>query len=209
MNEWISKKLRILIILASSLLCRNKQFNKVSIKIRDPWINRGSYLERRVTLLKTIQFPTLEDRINIHNLINHYAKGKCSRNDMMRWIAHIIGKYKVERVPIFNYSVRILQYYKDLPIISIEGAEVTDTCPGCGAGSNVSRYLRTEQENLHKDYDIISAACLDCGCVYMYNAAKILEQRQNGPLAPQSQTDRVEVNKSISQKVILLEITKK
>lgn len=117
--------------------------------------------------MPTLQFPTLEDRTNIHNLINHYAHGKCSRDDLMRWVANIIEKYNLKRMPIFGYSVRILTYYKDLPIISIEGAEVSDTCPGCGAGSNVARYLRTEQENLQEDYDIASFTCLECGCVYM------------------------------------------
>lgn len=125
-----------------------------------------------MTILKTFKFPTLEDRVNIHSLISHYAKDKCSRNDMMRWIARIIKKYKVQRVPVFGYSVRILQYYKDLPIVSIEGAEVTDTCPGCGAGTSAARYLRTEQENLHKDHDIISVTCLECGCVFMCKALK-------------------------------------
>lgn len=117
--------------------------------------------------MSTLQFPTLEDRTNIHNLINDYAHGKCGRDDLMRWVAHIIEKYNLKRMPIFGYSVRILTYYKDLPIISIESAEVSNTCPGCGAGSNVARYLRTEQEHLHEDYDVASFTCLECGCVYM------------------------------------------
>lgn len=118
-------------------------------------------------MLTTMQFPTLEDRTHVHNLIGHYARGKCSRNDLMRWIAHIIQKYPIQRMPVFGYSVRILQYYKDLPIISIEGAGIADKCPGCGAGTSEARYLRTEEENHHKDYDIISVTCLECGTVYM------------------------------------------
>ena len=117
--------------------------------------------------MATLQFPTLEDRSNIHNLINDYAHGKCSRNDLMRWIANIIEKYKIKHMPIFGYSVRILTYYGDLPIISIEGAGITDTCPGCGFGPNIARYLRTEQENLSGDYDVASFTCLECGMVYM------------------------------------------
>jgi RNase P subunit RPR2 len=88
----------------------------------------------------------------------------------MRWIANIIKKYNLERIPVFGYSVRILQYYKDLPIISIEGSEVVDKCPGCGAGTNIARYLRTEKENLHGDHDIASVTCLECGCVYRVSA---------------------------------------
>jgi hypothetical protein len=117
--------------------------------------------------MPTLQFPTLSDRTNVHNLINHYAHGKCSRNDLMRWIAHIIEKYNIKHMPIFNYSVRILTYYKDLPIISIEGAEVSNTCPGCGAGTSGARYLRTEKEDLHGGHDTASVTCIDCGCVYM------------------------------------------
>ena len=121
--------------------------------------------------MPTIQFPTLDDRQHVHNLINLYAQGKCSRNDLMHWIANIINKYpNIQRMPIFGYTVRILQYYKDLPIISIEGAEITDKCPGCGAGTKVARYLRTEKENNDTEYDIISLTCLECGTVYMTRA---------------------------------------
>lgn len=120
--------------------------------------------------MSTLQFPSIEDRTHVHNLINHYAHGKCSRDDLMRWVDNIIEKYKIKRMPIFGYSARILTYYKDLPIISIEGAKITDTCPGCGAGTNVARYLRTEKENLHEGHDIVSVACLECGCVYMAEA---------------------------------------
>ncbi|GAB6170964.1 hypothetical protein JCM15765_04420 [Paradesulfitobacterium aromaticivorans] len=116
----------------------------------------------------TLKFPSIEDRTRIHSLINSYAHGKCSRNDMMHWIAYIIQKYpNIQRMPIFGYSVRILQYYKDLPIISIEGAGIADKCPGCGAGTKLAKYLRTEKENFDRDYDIVSLTCLECGCVYM------------------------------------------
>jgi uncharacterized Zn finger protein len=70
-------------------------------------------------------------------------------------------------MPVFGYTVRILQYYKNLPIISIEGAEITDRCPGCDAGTREARYLRTEKENLSTEYDIVSLTCLECGTVYM------------------------------------------
>lgn len=118
-----------------------------------------------------IQFPTLDDRNEVHSLINLYAHGRCSRNNLMHQIAQTINKYpNIQRMPIFGYTVRILQYYKDLPIISIEGVEISDRCPGCGAGTNIARYLRTEKENHNKDYDIISLTCLECGTVYMTKA---------------------------------------
>lgn len=120
----------------------------------------------------TFQFPSLENRTNVHNLIAMYAKGNISRNDLMLWIAQIINKYpNIQRMPINGYSVRILSYYKDLPIISIEGAQLSEQCPCCGAGSNDAKYLRTEQENFDRDYDLESVTCLECGCVYMTKGA--------------------------------------
>lgn len=117
--------------------------------------------------MSTLQFPSIEDRTHVHNMINHYAQGKLSRNDMMRWIANILGKYpRIQRMPVFGYSVRILDHYKDLPIISIEGAALSDSCPSCGAGTSEARYLRTEREQFNEDHDIVSVTCLDCGCVY-------------------------------------------
>ena len=117
--------------------------------------------------MPVLQFPTLEDRTHIHNLISHYAHGKCSRNDLMHWIAHIIKKYNVERLQIFGYSVRILSYYGDLPIISIESSTITESCPTCYAETSAARYLRTEKENLSQDHDLVSVTCLECGCVYI------------------------------------------
>jgi hypothetical protein len=83
----------------------------------------------------------------------------------MRIIGNIIEQHGVSRMPIFGYSVRILQYYGDLPIISIEGAQFSDDCPVCKRKTEVG-YLRTQEENLDKDYDIIVVNCLDCGCMY-------------------------------------------
>lgn len=120
--------------------------------------------------MPTLQFPTPEDRQHVHNLIGHYAHGKCSRNDLMRWVAKIIEKYNLTHMPIFGYSVRVLTYYKDLPIISIESANVSDTCRGCDSGTAHARYLRTEKEDLHGSHDIVSVTCLECGCVYMVSA---------------------------------------
>ena len=120
--------------------------------------------------MATLQFPTLSDRTHIHNLINHYAHGKCSRNDLMRWIANIITKYNIKRMPIFGYSVKILTYYGDLPIISIEGP-LADHCLTCGAATSEAKYLRTEKEQFVQDHDIVSVTCLECGCVYMTKGA--------------------------------------
>lgn len=125
----------------------------------------------------TFQFPSIEDRTNIHNLIGMYAQSKISRNDMMHWIAQIINKYpNIQRIPVNGYSVRIISYYKDLPIISVEGAQLAKKCPCCGAETKDARYLRTEKENLGFDYDLVSVTCLECGCVY---AVKGVNGRRN------------------------------
>ena len=129
---------------------------------------------------KIFTFPTIEDRQRVHNLINTYAQGQLTRNSMMRQIAAIIEKYNISRFPVQDYSVRILQYYEGLPIISIEGAQISDTCPCCGAGQDVARYLRTEEERLDKEYDIISQTCLECGCVYLSNVKNGRKVNRNG-----------------------------
>lgn len=114
---------------------------------------------------KTHCFPSLEDSQKVHDLINLYTKGKISRNDMMRWVAQIIEQYGITRIPVFGYNVRILQYYGDLPIISIEGTQFSDDCPVCKKETE-TRYLRTQEENFDKDYDIAVVNCLECGCIF-------------------------------------------
>jgi hypothetical protein len=128
---------------------------------------KGEY----ITMSILMHYPTNKDRQDVHNLIGMYAHGKLGRNDMMRWVANIISKYpNIQRIPINGYSVRIASYYEDLPIISIEGAIISNACPECTASLEQARYLRTEREG--KDYDIVSAACLECGCVYMFKGGK-------------------------------------
>lgn len=114
-----------------------------------------------------LSYPTDADRNRVHEFINLYAQGKMTRNALMYAIAGIIKKYpNLQRMPVHGYSVRILGYYNGLPIISIEGAQVSDVCPACGSGEEAARYLRTEKENFGQDYDLISVTCLECGCVY-------------------------------------------
>jgi hypothetical protein len=52
--------------------------------------------------MKTYCFPTIEDRQHAHDFIIHQRDGKCSRNDMMKWVGHLIQKYGVNRMPIFD-----------------------------------------------------------------------------------------------------------
>ncbi|MDP4158177.1 MAG: hypothetical protein Q8911_00230 [Bacillota bacterium] len=127
-------------------------------------------------MAKTLSFPTIDDRKNVHGLINLYSLNKISRDDFMRFVANIISKYKIGSFPVFGYSVKILQWYKDVPVIAIKSDIIADVCPSCGSGTNEARYLRTEKENFDLDYDVISLNCLGCGCVY---AAKGENHRTN------------------------------
>lgn len=114
-----------------------------------------------------LSYPTDADRNRVHTFIGLYAQGKMTRNTMMYSIAGVIKKYpNLRHMPVQGYSVRILSYYNDLPVISIEGAQESDICPCCSSGQDAARYLRTEKENFNKDYDLISVTCLECGCVY-------------------------------------------
>lgn len=127
-----------------------------------------------------LTFPTDVDREAVHKLIGSYAKGEISRNPMMREIAALIEKYPLQRIPVFGYSVRIIQYYGPdrLPVISIEGAQQSDICPCCGSGEEAARYLRTERENFNLNYDLISVTCLECGCVYQTQGKNGREREQ-------------------------------
>jgi len=112
------------------------------------------------------QFPTIEDRTSIHQLINNHSKGNGTRNAMMRAVAAIAEKYNLTKIPIFGYSVRI--FYSDhapgLPIISIESSQISEDCPTCHSNSN--RYLLTQKENFNVPYDVIAVNCIECGCIY-------------------------------------------
>lgn len=120
-----------------------------------------------------LSYPTDEDRAQVHNLIGAYAHDRISRNAMMYEIACIINKYpNIQRMPVKNYSVRIVHYFgpKQIPIISIEGAELSDKCPGCGASGDDLDYFRTEKERFDQEADLISVTCLKCGWVFLNNA---------------------------------------
>lgn len=123
--------------------------------------------------MSTLQFPTLSDRQNVHNLIHLQAHNKCSRDDMMKWITNIVEKYRINRMPIFNYSVQIIRskYYSQ-PIINIIGAQMSDDCPTCEKSPDeFGRILRVDKVNHDLDYDIVNVTCLNCGCVYATKGA--------------------------------------
>jgi hypothetical protein len=110
----------------------------------------------------------MEDRQHIHNIINHQAQGKCSRDDMMNWVTQIVEKYEIKRIAIFNYYVDVFRskFYPQ-PIIHITGAELSDSCPTCGeTPDECGRIFRIGKQNYDLDYDIVSVTCLNCGCVY-------------------------------------------
>lgn len=118
------------------------------------------------------QFPEIsfKDKELVHNIIISYTKGKCDRNTMMRQIAFILEQKKIKKMPVFGYTVKLLQYYKGLPIIHIEGNTISEHCLCCGSTLDQARYLMTNKENLVGTYDVISVTCLKCGCVYATKA---------------------------------------
>lgn len=114
------------------------------------------------------QFPTQADKILVHGIINSFAKGKCTRVTMMCQIGHIFDTLHINKLNIFNYTVKLIDRFGDIPVIYIEAKEIHDKCPTCH--STTASYLLTQEENLKKDYDVISVTCLDCGCVYATKA---------------------------------------
>jgi len=116
--------------------------------------------------VSVVLFPSYEDRLRVHNLLINYALGNYPRDMVNSSIAHIIEKYKLKRIPIFNYSVVIVKYHNQIPIISIQNAILSDTCPVCNDIANHNKYFRTEKESIVDRIDIISVICLECGAVY-------------------------------------------
>ena len=113
------------------------------------------------------KFPAAADRRRIHTLIAEFAHGKITLTKMFNSVAEVVRQYpRLSRIPIYGYSVRILQTYNGLPIVSITSAKLSDTCPCCNAGEQTAGYLRTEKEQFNQEFDLISVTCLECGTVY-------------------------------------------
>lgn len=116
-------------------------------------------------MTQILSFPTQQDRELIQFCISAFAQGKTDRNSMMRQVAHIMGRYSISKIHMDGYVVKVT-YYRDQPIVIMEGCGVHDQCPSCGASPELARYLRTHQENLQKDFDVITIFCLECGAIY-------------------------------------------
>lgn len=126
-----------------------------------------------------LQFPSLEDRTNVHNLIIDYANKRVTLTKMMTTVAEIVEQYKVLKFPVFDYSVKVIHSkHASHPIISIDSARMSDNCPVCG--SDESGYLRTEKENLDLEYDVVSTACMDCSCVYLSRGKNLRANTKKG-----------------------------
>ncbi|NSW82569.1 MAG: hypothetical protein HPY90_04710 [Syntrophothermus sp.] len=106
-----------------------------------------------------------ETRDYVDRVIKDFARGLVGRNAMMYAVAGVLRKYGVKRLPLGRYEAVYFGKVGDLPVIHIQGREkMSETCPACG--STAWRYINTERELVFKDYDIITAFCLDCSCFY-------------------------------------------
>jgi len=125
-------------------------------------------------MAKVYQFPKVEDRQNIHTAIQRFAQGKCSRMDMMTQVAWIMRKFRLKKITINNYTVKV-EDYKGFPVVIVEGNRKSDKCPACGASPDDARYIRTRLENLVAGEDCITVTCLECGSIYDTMAPNTME----------------------------------
>ncbi len=97
--------------------------------------------------------------------VRAFARGLVDRNSMLETVDKLMNEFKVKRIPLGSYELKHLGYVEGMPVIHIQGRlKLSDNCPACG--SSGWRYISTEQELFHKDYDVITAFCLDCSCYY-------------------------------------------
>ncbi len=117
-------------------------------------------------MAKIYRFPCAEERKSIHTIIQHFARGKCSRSDAEAQIVWIMRKYGISKLNIDNFTVKLVEMFR-IPIVIIEGKEFSEKCPACGCvPDGHARYLRTQKENLEGEEDCITVTCLECGAIY-------------------------------------------
>ena len=112
---------------------------------------------------KILRFPTQAARHSIQRSIQMYATGEMTLQQMMFHIDGILGRFKVTRMHIGNYVVRLAQPVITscgiFPVVVIE----TDRgfyrkCPVCGCFEY--RYLAGEAP-------AIKVWCMGCGGIYI------------------------------------------
>ncbi|SNS04378.1 hypothetical protein SAMN05446037_1003100 [Anaerovirgula multivorans] len=89
-------------------------------------------------MCKIFEYPTKEDKIYIHSLIQYFAKGQISRQTYMDLVANVLEKYNVKKIHMNGYRIK-LEKYEGINIIILEGNEIYDYCPSCR--STLYRYM--------------------------------------------------------------------
>lgn len=111
-----------------------------------------------------LQFPNLSVRALIHSVIQMYAQGKWSRQQMMSQVHDTLQHYGVSKLDINNYSVKVdapvITGIGKFPVVIIEAKEVSQGigCPACY--SREAGYLAGDS--------VVTVMCRGCGCIYQF-----------------------------------------
>lgn len=113
------------------------------------------------------QFPNQAARALIHSVIQLYAAGKWTRQQMMSQVHDTLKQYNITELNINNYTVKIdapvITGLGEFPVVIIKAREVSRDigCPACY--SREAGYLAGDA--------VITVMCRDCGCIYQFKAA--------------------------------------
>ncbi|SHH43573.1 hypothetical protein [Desulforamulus hydrothermalis] len=113
-------------------------------------------------------FPNQSVRALVHSVIQMYAAGKWTRQQMMSQVHDTLRQYGISRLNINNYNVRIVEPVITsagvFPVVIIEGGEVSASigCPACH--SREAGYLAGDST--------VTVMCRSCGCIYQFRERK-------------------------------------
>lgn len=113
-------------------------------------------------------FPNQSVRALIHTVIQLYAAGKWTRQQMMSQVHDTLRQYGVTKLTVNNYTVRVVEPVitkaGTFPVVLIEGGEVSASigCPACH--SREAGYMAGDA--------VVTVMCQDCGCIYSFHARK-------------------------------------
>ncbi len=109
-----------------------------------------------------LKFTPKAIRYSIDRMIQAYAAGEVTRQQMMTFIHAILTQLNTTKIRIKNYTVRIAASLVTnrgvYPVIIIDPPKgIYQNCPVCNHSE--SRYLAGETP-------AIKAWCMGCGCIY-------------------------------------------
>ncbi|MFZ5688630.1 MAG: hypothetical protein ACOY9Y_10745 [Bacillota bacterium] len=120
-------------------------------------------------MAKVYQFPNQSTRALIHTVIQLYAAGKWTRQQMMSQVHDTLKSYGITRLDIDNYTVRVAEpvvtSIGKFPVIIIEAKQISESlnCPACRNARDAG-YLTGDA--------IVTVMCRRCGCIYSFHARK-------------------------------------